>query len=204
MRDHDDELVFGDLLEDLHDLHGGLGVQRAGGLVGKEDVRVVDQGAGNGHALHLAAGHLIGLLVELIGEADLLQRLRGAAAALRGGDARECQRELDVGEHALVRDEVIGLEDEADGVVAVGVPVAVAEVFGGLAVDNEVTGAVLVEAAYDVQQRRLAAAGVTENGHELVPAEAQAHALERVHDRVARRIVLFDVDQFEHSIHSGG
>ena len=55
VRDHDDQLILGDLLEDLHDLHAGGRVQRTGGLVGKENIGVVDDGAGNGHTLHLTA-----------------------------------------------------------------------------------------------------------------------------------------------------
>ena len=70
MRDHDDEAVARDLLENFHDLHARLGVQRAGRLVRQQNVRVVDEGAGDGDALHLAAGHLVWPLVQLIAEAD--------------------------------------------------------------------------------------------------------------------------------------
>ena len=140
-----------DLLQDVHDLDGGLGVERAGRLVGQQDLGVVDKGAGNGHALHLAAGHLVRALVELVAEADLLQRLRGAPAPFGLADAGERQRQLDVLQHGLVRDEVVALEDEADGMVAVGVPVAVAELLRGTAGDQQVAGRILVEAADDVQ-----------------------------------------------------
>ena len=53
--DHDHETVFGDVLQQLHDLNAGLTVQCAGRLVGQQDVGVVDEGAGDGHALHLSA-----------------------------------------------------------------------------------------------------------------------------------------------------
>ena len=136
--DHDDELVLGYLLEDLHDLHGGVGVQGAGRLVGQKDIRVVHQGAGDGHALHLAAGHLVGLFVQLIPQAHLFQGLFGSRLPLRRGYAREGQGQLHVGEHGLVRDQVIGLKNEADGVVAVGIPVAVRKILCGLAVDHQI------------------------------------------------------------------
>ena len=151
VRDHDDELFMRDLLQDVHDLDGGLRVERAGRLVGQQDLGVVDKGAGNGHALHLAAGHLVRALVELVAEADLLQRLRGASAPFGLADAGERQRQLDILQHGLVRDEVIALEDEADGMVAVGVPVAVAELLRRAAGNQQVTGRILVEAADDVQ-----------------------------------------------------
>ena len=103
VRDHDDELLVRDLLQDVHDLDGGLGVERAGRLVGQQDLGVVDKGAGNGHALHLATGHLVRALVELVAEADLLQRLRGAPAPFGLADAGERQRQLDILQHGLVR-----------------------------------------------------------------------------------------------------
>ena len=80
--DHDHQPVLCHLLEQLHDLDAGFAVQRAGGLVRQQDIRVVDQRTGNGNALHLAAGHLAGVLVQLIAQPHLLQRLGGAALAL--------------------------------------------------------------------------------------------------------------------------
>ena len=96
MRDHDDELILGYLLENIHDLHGGLGVERAGRLVGKQDIRIVHKRAGDGDALHLAAGHLVRLLVELIAETDLSERFGRPRLSLRRCDTRERQRKLDI------------------------------------------------------------------------------------------------------------
>ena len=83
MRDHDDELVLGDLLEQLHYLHAGLGVKRAGRLVGKEDIGVVDERAGYGDALHLASGHLVRLLVQLVAQPDFFEHFHRSLAPLR-------------------------------------------------------------------------------------------------------------------------
>ena len=82
VRDHDNEAVVGDLGEQVHDLDARLGVEGAGGLVGQKDLRVVDEGAGDGHALHLAAGELAGLFVHVLAEAHALERLHGALAPL--------------------------------------------------------------------------------------------------------------------------
>ena len=51
------------LLEQGDDLLGGAAVERAGRLVGEQDMRVVDQRAGDGHALLLSAGKLGRLMV---------------------------------------------------------------------------------------------------------------------------------------------
>ena len=125
MGDHDDQAGLRHLLEDLHDLHACLGVKGAGGLVGQHDVGVVHQGAGDGHALHLPARELVGLLVHLVAQAHRDERLLGTLGALSAAHTRDGERQLNVAQHGLVRDEVVALEDEADGVVAVGVPVLV-------------------------------------------------------------------------------
>ena len=79
-----------------HDLQAGLGVQVAGGLVGQNDRRAVDQRPGNGHALALAAGELIGLVVHARLKADVGQRFLGPLDARGGRRAVIDQRQLDV------------------------------------------------------------------------------------------------------------
>ena len=195
MRDHDDKAVFGDLLEQLHDLDARLGVERAGGFVGQQHVGVVDQGARDGHALHLPARELVGQLVEMLAQADLLQRRDRALAALGAGDAGDGQREFDIRQNRLVRDEVIALEDKADRVVAVGVPVAVGVLFGRYAVYDKVAAVVAVQPADNVEQRRLAGAGRPEDGDELAVAEAHIHMIERfLHQRTG---AVFFADLFD-------
>ena len=198
MRDHDNELILCNFLQQIHDLHARLAVERAGRLVSQQNIGVVDDGARDGHALHLAAGHLVRRLVKLVAQTDLFQRLDGARAPLLAGDAGERERELDVCQHALVRDEVIALKDKADGVVAVGVPVTVVIFLRGAAVDDEVAGGVAVEPADDVQQRGLTAAGLAEDCNKLILAEGDVDALERLDLRRAGLVYLGDVFQFQH------
>ena len=69
--------------EDLVDLVAGLGVELAGRLVGQDEHRLLDQGPGDGHALLLAAGELVGAVVEPVPQADLLEQLGGPLAAGR-------------------------------------------------------------------------------------------------------------------------
>ena len=198
MRDHDDEAVLGHLLQQVHYLHARFAVQRACGLVGKKDVGVVYQRAGDRHALHLPAGHLVGFFVYLVAQAHALKDLYRPLAALLARDAGDGQRELDVCEHALVRDEVVALEHEAYRVVAVSVPVLVAVVPGRAAVYHKVAAGVLVEAADDVQQRRLPAAGGAEYGHKLTFPEINGNSPESMNGRVAGRVILCYVPQREH------
>ena len=196
--DHDDEAVFGHFLQQLHDLDAGLAVQCAGGLVGQQDVRVVDEGAGDGHPLHLAAGHLGGVLVQLVAQTHFLQCLGGPAAALGTRYAGDGQCQLHVGQHGLVGDEVVALEHKADGVVAVGVPVAVGVLFGGDAVDDEVAAVVPVQTADDVQQGGLAGAAGAKDGDELAVAEVQADLVKGCLDQVAGLVLLVDLFELKH------
>src|ERR1035441_6012428 len=73
-------------------LLGRLRVEVARRLVGEQDRRVVDQGAGHRHALLLAAGKLVGMVARALGEAEQGQRfahLAGAAGPLTRVEERQ-------------------------------------------------------------------------------------------------------------------
>ena len=91
VRHHDDEAVAGHVAQQVHDLHARLRVEGAGGLVGQKDLRVIDEGARDGDALHLAARHLRGLLVDVVLQANARQCVEGALATLGARDARQGQ-----------------------------------------------------------------------------------------------------------------
>ena len=55
-----------------------------------------DHGAGDGHALLLSAGELIGPMIHAFAEADAGERLGRAAAAFGGGNARVHHGQLDI------------------------------------------------------------------------------------------------------------
>ena len=60
-----------------HDLVGGFGIQVAGGLVGQDDIRVIDEGPGDGHALALPAGKLGRPVIHASGEAGQFEHPGG-------------------------------------------------------------------------------------------------------------------------------
>ena len=126
------------------------------------------------------------------------ERTVGAAAALGPGNAGDGKGQLHVGQHGLVGDKVVALEHKADGVVAVGVPVAVGVLFGGDAVDDELAVVVAVEAADDVEQRGLARAAGAEDGDEFAVAQVEADPVERCLCQIAGGVFLFDIDKLKH------
>ena len=153
---HDDQTVFCDLFKKVHDLDARLGIECTRRLVCKKDLRVIYKSSRNGNSLHLTARHLIRLLVGLLAEADLVQRLKSPSLTLFAGDTGDRKRKLYIGQNSLVRDQVIALEYETDRVVSVGIPVPVLISLCGNAVDNEVSRIVAVETSDDVKQCRLA------------------------------------------------
>ena len=65
--------------EQVQDFRLHRDVQGAGGLVQQQDARFQDQGPGDGHALALAAGKLVGIAVAVLGpEADFGKHLGDA------------------------------------------------------------------------------------------------------------------------------
>ncbi len=116
--DDDGDALAVQLLEQIEDLLAGVGVQRAGRLVGQDDIRPVDQGAGDGDALLLAAGEFVGAVVGAVAQADALQRRAGAAQALLAGQPGVHQRQGDLFDSRGARQQVELLEDEADAAAA--------------------------------------------------------------------------------------
>ena len=171
--DHHDQPILGDLLEQIHDLDTGVAVQRAGRLVGEQDIRIVDQRARDRDTLHLTAGELRGLFVDMLLEPDLLERFGRAAGTLIGADTTDGQRELDIFENRLVGDEVVALKDESDGMVAVGVPVAVGIALCAHAVDDQVAVVIAIQSADDIQQGRFTGAALSEDRDKFIVTQAQ-------------------------------
>ena len=198
VRNHDHQPVAGDFLQKLHHLHAGFAVQRAGGFVSQQHVRVVDQRARNRHALHLPAGHLRRLLVKLVAQTHALQRFLGARPALGAGNARQRQRQLDVGQHRLMRNQVVALKHKADGVVAVRVPVLLGKVLCGLAANHQIAGGGVVETADQVQKRRLAASGRPEDRYKFIFPKSDGNAVQRLHALAAGSVFLFNANQTQH------
>ena len=81
---------------------------------------MIGERAGDGHALLLAAGKLVGRVVGAVAEADGFQRLqRPLALALAVQPlARVKHRQLDVFQGGRARKQVEALKDEADFLIA--------------------------------------------------------------------------------------
>ena len=158
-----------DVFEDLQHQLPGLVVERAGRLVAEQDVRTLGDRARDRHALLLAAGELGRKVVEAFAQPDQPQRLRRVhrIAGDRG-------HQLDVLARGERGDQVVELEDEAD--VLAPEPGESRVVVVREIVIEEVDRAPgrNVEAAEDVEQRRLAAARRSEQDDHLAAKRSRS------------------------------
>jgi acyl-CoA thioesterase I len=151
-------------------------VEIAGWLVGKNDLWPRTERTRDGHALLLAAGKLSRKMIGAVRQADLAQHV---ARALKGlGVAGKFQRQSDVFERRHGGNEVERLEDDANvGATHGGKPVFIE---AGEVVLGHTHGARAgaFEAGHDHQQRGLARAAGTDNGHRLASADVERDVLQ--------------------------
>ena len=164
--------------QEFHNAFARLGIEVSRGLVGEDDVGVVEDGAGDDDALLLAAGELVRHLVALGLHAHLLEHLGDAllaAVALlpAGGTEDESEVVVDV----AVDEELEVLEDNANAtaegryLAAADVAHVVAEHLGAAAVDVEL-------AVHGLHQAGLAGAHGADEIEELAAIDLEVDILE--------------------------
>ena len=205
VRHHDDGAALAvQAVEDLDDLLARLGIQVSGRLVGQDDFRIVDQGAGNGDPLLLTAGELKGPVVEAIGQADIGGDLN-AAVAVRCVDGRIAaavvQRDFDILQHRVLGDQVVRLENETDHLVA-GLRQVIVGHRGDIAAAQDVIAVGRpVERAQQIEQRAFPTSRRTHDRHEIPLGEIHGDAAEGLHDNGAQIVVLVQIDNLAGELH---
>ena len=180
VRDHHDGAA---LLVELaqqaqHDLFV-LRVEIAGGLVGEDDARIVDERARDAHALLLASGKMRRQMLRAVGQPHPLQRLERFALV---GHAVEVLRQHHVLERRQVGDQVELLEDEADLLGAEAVQLGVGERGHVLAFEIDLARGGAVQAADQIHQRGLPRARGTHHRQPLAGLDVQRDIVERADD----------------------
>ena len=193
MGDHNHQPVLCYFLQNFHNLHAGRRIQGTGGLIRQQNIRVIDQCTGNGHPLHLPAGHLVGLFMQLIAQPHLLQNIPGTAAALLAGNPGQRQGQLHISQHGLMGNQVIALEYKTHRVVPIGIPVPVAVIPGGTPADHQIPCGILIEPANNVQQRGLSAAAGAQNGDKFIFPERYRNSFQRGYPIAAHLVLFYNV-----------
>jgi len=137
-------------------------VEVAGRFVGKEDFRPVDEGTGQGHPLLLAAGELVGVVVEALAQADAFEAFGGG----RSGAADPAQFEWheDVFPCGERGEELETLENKSRGGIAQGGERVLVEVVEVVSVEQDGACIRPVETGAESEQSCFAAAGRPDNG----------------------------------------
>jgi hypothetical protein len=125
---------------------------------------------------------------------------RARACAAHGGAERlgrglRARGVLDILEGGQHRNEAEALENETDVLAAEVGQLVVRQLADVAAGNEEVAGVATVEAAYQVQQRRLAAARWAVDDRETAPLHEQVHTLEHGHLDVVHAVGLDDAAQ---------
>src|SRR5882672_7759994 len=147
-------------------------VEIASGLVGENDLRLINQRARDGHALLLAAGELRGEMRQAVAKAYALQRF---FSLLFVGDAMEIRHEVEL------------LEDEADFLRAVTHQPVFAEFRKIDAVNDHMAGGERVQAAENIDERGFSRTGGAHERDPFAGVHIEADAAERT-----QRAVLLD------------
>ena len=195
--------------EDVHDGASGGGVEVAGGFVGEEEGGLIDEGAGDGDALAFAAGELVGAVFEAGFEAEGGEEGDGFGFGGPGADDGFVEGGADHGgEEGVFEDgefgeEVVELEDEAEGVVAeVGAGPA-GGVFEGLSAEEDAAGVGGVEGAGDMEEGGFAGAGGAHDGDEFALVKGEGDAAEDLEADGAHLVGLGDVEDLEEGFGGG-
>ena len=192
--------------EGVHDGAAGLGVEIAGGFVGEEEGGLVDEGAGDGDALAFAAGELGGAVFEAGFEAEVFEEGDGFGFAGAGADegfvpgGGDHGGEEGVFEDVEFGEEVVELEDEAEGVVAEVGAAPGAGVGEGASAVEDAAGVGAVEGAGDVEEGGLAGAGGADDGDELAGVEGEGDAAEDLEASGSHLVGLGDVEDLDEGL----
>ncbi len=159
-----------DVAQQREDRLGALRVQRRGGFVAEQYLRLVHQRAGDADALFLPAGELRRIGVAFFLQADQLQQPGDPLLDPCPGHPGHPQRQGDVLPHGLGRHQVEVLEDHADASAQGDQALAVvaADVF---VVDQHLLLAGTLQAIEGADQRGLSGAAAADDAEHFAAAD---------------------------------
>ena len=124
-------------------------------------------------------------MVEPLGEADQRQRLARVERLV--GDL---VHQRDVFEHGEARDQIVELEDEADMLAPIAGQLGLAGVDEIVVAPHRLARSRRIEAAEDVEQRRLAGAGRSQQHDEFAFVDVEVEVAQRMHGDLAHDVVF--------------
>src|SRR5579885_564869 len=183
--------------DELEDILAVFRVQVARRLIGNHKGRVGRQRAGNGDALLLAAGKLVGPVAEPVRQAhQFKQFLR--PRRWRAGVLADIQRHLDIFLRRQRGNQVERLEDHADFVVAHRRQLPLTHARNVHSIDQHLPRRRIVQPGNDAQQRTLARARRPDDREKLAAMNLETDASENIDALAPQRQTLRDVAHIHH------
>ena len=105
---------FAELCQEFHNLYTRFAIQRSSRFIGKKNRWVSNQRSGNRNALLLSSGHLIGHIINFIGESDFLEGLKRALLSFLLSYILIKKRHNHLIDRTRPREEIITLEDKSN------------------------------------------------------------------------------------------
>ena len=163
-------------------------VERSGRLVGEHETGMIGERARDRDSLALAAREIGREIVRSVGEPDVAEQGDCTLSALATWHVRGGHRQLDVLTHGERRQQVMQLKNEPDRVATE------LRRLGQLAdadlIDEDSPARGTVQAADQLQERRLARAGRAGQCHHLAGLDGEAHVVQNLAVGEAARRVL--------------
>ena len=179
VRDQDDRpAVVGDLAQQPEHLVSRFLVEVAGRLVGEDQARVVDQGAGDREPLLLAAGQHTGQPCGGVGHPEAFDHRPGTGLGA-GAVPRQARREQHVLGAGQLGQQVEELEHEPDQPPAHVDQLLLAAAVDAHAVQLDLAGIGPVEPAQHVQQRRLPRPRAADHRNQLAAADGHVEVAQQ-------------------------
>ena len=180
VRDHHKggTLLAGELHHQRKHGVGGGAVQVASGLVRQHAGRAGDQGAGDGHALALAARQLGGAVVQAFAQPHGLEYLRGGLGTFGGGRPADTQGHTDVVECTEFGQQVVELVDKAQVLVTQAALRGGVHLGDVLAQQLNAAGGGGIEPTHQVQQGAFARTGRADDSQRFARMHIQVHAVQ--------------------------
>jgi hypothetical protein len=167
----------GEVPDDRQDLRDEHRVERRGDLVEQQDRRLHRQRADDGDPLLLSPGQPVGDGVALVEQAEPPAQLLRARLGVRPGQPEHLDgRKGDVPDHGHVREQVVGLEHDADAAThAVHVHAPRRDI---RTLDEDAPGIDRLQQVDAAQQGALARPGRADEAYDLVVVDHQVDAVE--------------------------
>ena len=143
-------------------------------------MRLGSDSAGDCNTLLLAAGQLGRVTVYILADLHSPKGILDAAIYLILGQLLNVQAEGDVLAHGHVRPQSVRLENQVEVALARGSEVSLGSVYDFLAVHEDGAVLRLLQTGYNAQRGGLAAAGRTEQRHEVAVLDGEVNVLQDV------------------------